>query len=491
MNEAEKAIIEALHSEHCSYRSSKKYLKTFPITGPNVICGPGENAGIVDIGDNQAIVFKMESHNHPSFIDPFQGAATGVGGILRDVFTMGARPIALADVLAFGSWDHPKTKFLLDGVVSGISSYGNCIGVPVVTGKTDFHESYNGNNLVNVMAVGLVNKDEIFYSTAKIGDVYYVGAKTGRDGIDGATMSSKEFSDEAEMPVQIGDPFGGKILMEACLELVKTKAVLSMQDMGAAGLTSSSFEMAAKAGLGIYLDLNKVPIREEMTTIEILLSETQERMLMILDPTKKREAIKIFKKWDLNFACIGKTNKTGRFVVNDIIDLPIDIEAPEDNHPFKSTSIPYKRKEKVLFDKRSIWEQYDYGVGGNTLQGPGKDVAIIRINDEKSIVICVGSNSRLCGMNPYVGGKTIVSDVYKKIKDAGADPLAITNCLNFGSPKNPQVMGQFIECVKGIAHACEENEFPVVSGNVSFYNETSGNPILPTPVIGGIGLLTN
>ena len=523
-NRVELGIFSVMWSEHCSYKSSKKWLKTLPTEAPWVICGPGENAGVVDIGDGHAAIFKMESHNHPSFIEPYQGAATGVGGILRDVFTMGARPISNLNALRFGDPCHPKTKHLVSGVVEGIGSYGNCVGVPTVGGECNFHSSYDGNILVNAMTVGLAQINKIFYSVATgVGNpVVYVGSKTGRDGIHGATMASNEFDSNAEEKrptVQVGDPFTEKLLIEACLELMSTDSIVAIQDMGAAGLTSSSFEMASKGGVGVDLNLDKVPAREDrMTPYEFLLSESQERMLMILQTGKENVAKKIFDKWGLDFSVIGHLTNSGRMVIKDkgevVADLPIDplaTASPEYNRPWLKTK-PDKiiKPEDIstpeslvsvlkllmgspdLSSKRWIWEQYDYLVMGDTLQRPGGDAAVVRIqNTKKALAITTDCTPRYCQADPIEGGKQAVAEAWRNLSAVGAKPLAITDNLNFGSPEKPEIMGQFVGAIEGIRAACSALNFPVVSGNVSFYNETNGSAIQPTPVIGGVGLLVD
>tara|TARA_B100001248_G_scaffold153395_1_gene115342 strand:- start:1297 stop:3513 length:2217 start_codon:yes stop_codon:yes gene_type:complete len=518
----ELGIFSSMWSEHCSYKSSKKWLKTLPTSGENVIQGPGENAGVISIGDGQAAVFKIESHNHPSFIEPYQGAATGVGGILRDVFTMGARPVANLNALRFGSPKNEKTKHLLSGVVAGIGGYGNCIGVPTVGGEVDFHSAYNGNNLVNAMTVGIAQSNKIFYSAAagSGNPVIYVGAKTGRDGIHGATMSSAEFNEDAEEKrptVQVGDPFTEKLLLEACLELMESDAIIAIQDMGAAGLTSSSVEMAGKGGLGMKLNLDHVPVREEgMSAYEIMLSESQERMLMILDPNTEDLAREIFNKWELDFAVIGTLNDTGHLEVlkNGISEanIPIDPmvdQSPEYDRPWSEIpkqeqirSSDYSPKGSLqaafevligcpdLSSRRWIWEQYDYLVMNNTIARPGGDAAVVRVNDtNKAIAMSVDCTPRYCLADPKVGGAQAVAEAWRNITATGAQPLAITNNMNFGNPEKPEIMGQFVGCIKGMSEAALKLEFPVVSGNVSLYNETNGVAILPTPVIGGVGLL--
>ncbi|MFL5259240.1 MAG: phosphoribosylformylglycinamidine synthase subunit PurL [Hyphomicrobiales bacterium] len=518
----ELGIVSAMWNEHCSYKSSKKWLRTLPTTGPRVIQGPGENAGVVDIGDGQAIVFKMESHNHPSFIEPYQGAATGVGGILRDVFTMGARPIAALNALRFGDPSHPKTRHLVSGVVAGIGGYGNSFGVPTVGGEVYFHPRYNGNILVNAMAVGLADADKIFYSKAEgVGlPVVYLGAKTGRDGIHGATMASAAFDENAEEKrptVQVGDPFTEKCLLEACLELMASGAVVAIQDMGAAGLTCSAVEMGAKGGLGIELDLDRVPCREEgMTAYEMMLSESQERMLMVLRPEKEREAEAIFHKWGLDFAIVGYTTDTLRFIVKHRGDIEADLpikelgdEAPEYDRPWEPLRIsrpvpevnvtpPNDLKAAILkvagspdlCSRRWVWEQYDHFIQSNTAQRPGGDAAVLRVGDTgKAIAVSVDCTPRYVNADPYEGGKQAVAECWRNLTAVGADPIAVTDNLNFGNPERPEVMGQFVRAVQGIGEACRALDFPVVSGNVSLYNETNGAAILPTPTIGGVGLL--
>jgi len=518
----ELGIVSAMWNEHCSYKSSRIHLRTLPTKAPWVIQGPGENAGVIDIGDGLAVVFKMESHNHPSFIEPYQGATTGVGGILRDVFTMGARPIAALNFLRFGDPDHPKTRHLLAGVVAGIGGYGNSFGVPTVGGSVGFHERYNGNILVNAMAVGLARADEIFYAKATgVGNpIVYLGSKTGRDGIHGATMASAEFDDNSEEKrptVQVGDPFAEKLLLEACLELMKSGAVIAIQDMGAAGLTCSAVEMGAKGDLGIELDLDKVPCREEgMTAYEMMLSESQERMLMVLKPGMEAEAEAIFRKWGLDFAIIGKTTDTLRFVVKHhgevMADLPIKElgdEAPVYDRPHianthqpaiapESVAPPLSNADALLklvgspdqCSKRWVWEQYDHLILGNTVQTPGGDAAIVRVEDgPKGLALTTDVTPRYCEADPVEGGKQAVAEAWRNITAVGGKPLAITDNLNFGNPERPEVMGQFVGCIRGIAEACQALDFPVVSGNVSLYNETNGRGILPTPAIGGVGVL--
>ena len=520
-NLTELGIFSVMWSEHCSYKSSKKWLKTLPTTAPWVICGPGENAGVIDIGDGQAAIFKMESHNHPSFIEPYQGAATGVGGILRDVFTMGARPIANMNALRFGDPNHPKTRHLVAGVVAGIGGYGNCVGVPTVGGETNFHASYNGNILVNAMTVGLAQADRIFYSAAAgVGNpVVYVGSKTGRDGIHGATMASAEFSEDSEEKrptVQVGDPFTEKLLIEACLEMMATDSIIAIQDMGAAGLTSSSFEMASKGGLGIEMDLDAVPMREEgMTPYEIMLSESQERMLMVLKPGCEDQARAIFDKWELDFAVIGHLTDTGRMVLKRhgaiVADLPIDPLAkasPEYDRPWVAgTKRPVLEPKQVpatdpitalktllacpdLASKRWIWQQYDHMVMGDTVQRPGGDAAVVRIHgSRKGLAITTDCTPRYCLADPHEGGRQAVAEAYRNLSAVGARPLAVTDNLNFGNPEKPEIMGQIVEAIQGMGEACRSLDFPVVSGNVSLYNETNGVAILPPPAIGAVGLL--
>ncbi|WP_420405403.1 phosphoribosylformylglycinamidine synthase subunit PurL [Nisaea sp.] len=525
-NMTELGVFSAMYSEHCSYKSSKKWLKTLPTEAPHVIQGPGENAGVIDIGDGEAAVFKIESHNHPSFIEPYQGAATGVGGILRDVFTMGARPIANLNALRFGSPDNAKTRHLVGGVVAGIGGYGNCIGVPTVAGEVNFHPAYNGNILVNAMTVGLAPADRIFYSAAAgAGNpVIYVGAKTGRDGIHGATMSSAEFNEDSEEKrptVQVGDPFTEKLLLEACLELMATDTIIAIQDMGAAGLTSSSVEMAGKGGLGIELDLARVPAREEkMTPYELMLSESQERMLIILKPgpEAEAEARAIFDKWELDFAVIGHLTTTGNLVlkmgeetVGDIPIAPMVAESPEYDRPWQPTpaapvldpaSIPAPAsltgalKDLIgspdLCSRRWIWEQYDHLIMGDTAIRPGGDAALVRVRDsKKGIAVCVDCTPRYVKAAPETGGAQAVAETWRNITATGARPLAVTNNMNFGNPTKPEIMGQFVGAIEGMKAACLALDYPVVSGNVSLYNETEGKAILPTPVIGGVGVIAD
>jgi len=518
----ELGIVSAMWNEHCSYKSSKKWLKTLPTKGPKVIQGPGENAGVVDIGDGQAVIFKMESHNHPSFIEPYQGAATGVGGILRDVFTMGARPVAALNALRFGSPDHPKTRHLVSGVVAGIGGYGNSFGVPTLGGEVNFHSRYNGNILVNAMAVGLADTDKIFYSKAEgVGlPVVYLGAKTGRDGIHGATMASAEFDDKAEEKrptVQVGDPFTEKCLLEACLELMASGAVIAIQDMGAAGLTCSAVEMGAKGDLGIELDLDKVPCREDgMTAYEMMLSESQERMLMVLRPEQEEEAEAIFRKWGLDFAIVGQTTDTLRFVIKHEgevkADLPIKElgdEAPEYDRPWVAPKAqPFLKAEDVpapndlkaailkilaspdMSSRRWVWEQYDHLIQSNSAQIPGGDAGVIRLDGTpKGLAVSTDVTPRYVEADPYEGGKQAVAECWRNLTAVGADPIAVTDNLNFGNPERPEIMGTFVKAIEGIGEACRALDFPVVSGNVSLYNETNGQAILPTPAIGGVGLL--
>jgi len=518
----ELGIFSAMWNEHCSYKSSKKWLKTLPTEGPRVLQGPGENAGVVDIGDGEAVVFKMESHNHPSYIEPYQGAATGVGGILRDVFTMGARPVAAMNALRFGEPDHPRTRHLVSGVVAGVGGYGNSFGVPTVGGEVEFHARYNGNCLVNAFAAGLAKSDSIFLSKAEgVGlPVVYLGAKTGRDGVGGATMASAEFDEtieEKRPTVQVGDPFTEKCLLEACLELMETGAVIAIQDMGAAGLTCSAVEMGAKGDLGIELDLDSVPVREEnMSAYEMMLSESQERMLMVLRPELEGQAKAIFKKWGLDFAIVGKTTDTLRFVVNHqgetVADLPIKElgdEAPEYDRPWvEPTKQPVLAAADIAepqdyaealtklvgsangASRRWVYEQYDTLIQGNSAETPGGDAGVIRVNGgRKGLAFTVDVTPRYCEADPFEGGKQAVAEVWRNLTAVGAEPLAATDNLNFGNPEKPDIMGQFVGCIKGIGEACRELAFPIVSGNVSLYNETHGQAILPTPAIGGVGLL--
>jgi phosphoribosylformylglycinamidine synthase len=518
----ELGIFSAMWNEHCSYKSSKVHLRGLPVQAPWVIQGPGENAGVIDIGDGLAVVFKMESHNHPSYIEPYQGAATGVGGILRDVFTMGARPIACLNSLSFGAPEHPKTRHLVHGVVAGIGGYGNSFGVPTVGGSVRFHTRYDGNNLVNAMAVGLAETDKIFYAAASgVGmPIVYLGSKTGRDGIHGASMASAEFghdSEEKRPTVQVGDPFAEKLLLEACLEIMRKDCVIAIQDMGAAGLTCSAVEMGAKGDLGVTLELDKVPCRERgMSAYEMMLSESQERMLMVLKPEKEAEAEAIFRKWGLDFAVIGETTPTKRFIVRHggtvMADLPIKElgdEAPVYNRPFVETprqpeisasEVPQPEDWNAallhllgspdLCSKRWVWEQYDHVILGNTVQRPGGDAAVVRVLDgPKALALTTDVTPRYCEADPFEGGKQAVAEAWRNLTAVGAQPLALTDNLNFGNPERPEIMGQLVGCIRGIADACKALDFPVVSGNVSLYNETNGRAILPTPTIGGVGLL--
>ncbi len=523
-NLVELGIFSVMWSEHCSYKSSRIHLKKLPTTAPWVICGPGENAGVIDIGDGQAAIFKMESHNHPSYIEPYQGAATGVGGILRDVFTMGARPVANMNALRFGRPDHPKMKHLVQGVVAGIGGYGNCVGVPTVGGETNFHKAYDGNILVNAMTVGVADTDKIFYSAATgLGNpIVYVGSKTGRDGIHGATMASADFdekSDEKRPTVQVGDPFTEKLLIEACLELMATDAIVAIQDMGAAGLTSSSVEMASKGGAGIRLNMNMVPCREEgMTPYEMMLSESQERMLMVLKPGKEPMAEAIFRKWELDFAVIGEVTDTGHMVLEwngeVVCDIPLDPladDAPLYDRPHMPTPKPAAIEALAesadigadlvtligspdLANRRWIFEQYDSQVGADTLQKSGGDAAVVRVHGtDKALAISTDCTPRYCFADPYEGGKQAVAETFRNICAVGATPLAITNCLNFANPQRPEIMGQIVGCLEGMGDACRALDYPIVSGNVSLYNESKatggGSAILPTPAIGGVGLM--
>ena len=529
-NLVELGIFSVMWSEHCSYKSSRIHLKKLPTEAPWVICGPGENAGVIDIGDGQAAIFKMESHNHPSYIEPYQGAATGVGGILRDVFTMGARPVANMNALRFGRPDHPKMKHLVQGVVAGIGGYGNCVGVPTVGGETNFHPAYDGNILVNAMTVGVADTDKIFYSAATgVGNpIVYVGSKTGRDGIHGATMASADFGEDAEEKrptVQVGDPFTEKLLIEACLELMATDAIVAIQDMGAAGLTSSSVEMASKGGCGIRLNMNAVPQRETgMTPYEMMLSESQERMLMVLKPGKEPMAQAIFEKWELDFAVIGEVTDTGHMVLEwngDVVcDIPLGPladDAPQYDRPALSRE-DYKAWAKVkplgdvpqsadltkdllklmaspdLASRAWIWQQYDSQVGADTAQKSGGDAAVVRVHGhKKALAMSTDCTPRYVYADPYEGGKQAVAETYRNISAVGATPLAITNCLNFANPQRPEIMAQFVGALEGMGDACRALDYPIVSGNVSLYNESKatggGSAILPTPAIGGVGLL--
>ncbi|GGD18308.1 phosphoribosylformylglycinamidine synthase subunit PurL [Aureimonas glaciei] len=519
----ELGIFSAMWNEHCSYKSSKRWLKTLPTKGVRVLQGPGENAGVVDIGDGDCVVFKMESHNHPSFIEPYQGAATGVGGILRDVFTMGARPIAAMNALRFGAPDHPKTRHLVAGVVAGVGGYGNAFGVPTVGGEVNFHPRYNGNCLVNAFAAGLAKSDAIFLSEAKgVGlPVVYLGAKTGRDGVGGATMASAEFDENIEEKrptVQVGDPFTEKCLLEACLELMQTGAVIAIQDMGAAGLTCSAVEMGAKGGLGIELDLDKVPVREtHMSAYEMMLSESQERMLMVLEPSKQAVAEAIFLKWGLDFAVVGKTTDDLRFRVlfqgHEVANLPIrelGDEAPEYDRPWiepKPAKLIHAADIaepadlgatllKILgspdiASRRWVFEQYDTLIQGNSLQRPGGDAGVVRVDGHptKALAFTSDVTPRYCEADPFQGGMQAVAECWRNLTAVGAEPIAATDNLNFGNPEKPEIMGQLVKAIEGIGAACTALAFPIVSGNVSLYNETHGQGILPTPTIGGVGLI--
>ncbi len=523
-NLVELGIFSVMWSEHCSYKSSRIHLKKLPTTAPWVICGPGENAGVIDIGDGQAAIFKMESHNHPSYIEPYQGAATGVGGILRDVFTMGARPVANLNALRFGRPDHPKMRHLIAGVVHGIGGYGNCVGVPTVGGEVNFHPAYDGNILVNAMTVGVADTDKIFYSAASgVGNpIVYVGSKTGRDGIHGATMASADFGEDAEEKrptVQVGDPFTEKLLIEACLELMASDAIVAIQDMGAAGLTSSSVEMASKGGVGIELIMDDVPQRETgMTAYEMMLSESQERMLMVLKPGREDFAKAIFEKWELDFAVIGHVTDTGRMVLKhhgetvcDIPLAPLADDAPLYDRPATPTP-PAKALTDVpsckdiaadlltlmaspdIASRRWIWEQYDSQVGADTVQRPGGDAAVVRVHGtDKALAMTTDCSPRYCFADPVEGGKQAIAEAWRNLSAVGATPLAVTNCLNFANPQRPEIMGQIVGCLEGMSEACRALDFPIVSGNVSLYNESKatggGSAILPTPAIGGVGLL--
>jgi phosphoribosylformylglycinamidine synthase II len=535
-NLTELGIFSVMWSEHCSYKSSRVHLKKLPTTAPWVICGPGENAGVIDIGDGQAAIFKMESHNHPSYIEPYQGAATGVGGILRDVFTMGARPVANLNALRFGRPDHPRMRHLIAGVVAGIGGYGNCVGVPTVGGEVNFHPAYDGNILVNAMTVGVADTDKIFYSAASgVGNpIVYVGSKTGRDGIHGATMASADFSEGSEEKrptVQVGDPFTEKLLIEACLELMASDAIVAIQDMGAAGLTSSSVEMASKGGVGIELDMNAVPVREQgMTPYEMMLSESQERMLMVLKPGREAEAEAIFRKWELDFAVIGTVTEAGPDgghmvlkwngeVAADIPLAPLADEAPLYARPHLSRD-EYRAWAQVkplgdlpestdivadllslmaspdLASRRWIWEQYDQKVGGDTVQPPGGDAALVRVHGtDKALAITTDCTPRYCYADPYEGGRQAIAEAYRNLSAVGATPLAVTNCLNFANPQRSEIMAQIVFCLEGMSEACRALDFPIISGNVSLYNESKatggGSAILPTPAIGGVGLLAD
>ena len=518
----ELGIFSAMWNEHCSYKSSKKWLRTLPTEGARVVHGPGENAGVVDIGDGEVVVFKMESHNHPSFIEPYQGAATGVGGILRDVFTMGARPVAALNALRFGAPEHPRTRNLVAGVVAGIAGYGNAFGVPTVGGEVNFHAGYNGNILVNAFAAGIAKKDQVFTAAASgVGlPVVYLGSRTGRDGIHGASMASAEFDDdshEKRPTVQVGDPFSEKLLLEACLELMATGAVIAIQDMGAAGLTCSAVEMGAKGGLGIALDLDAVPIREDgMSAYEMMLSESQERMLMVLRPEKREEAEAVFRKWGLDFAVVGHTTDDLRFRVvhagEERANLPIrelGDEAPEYDRPHLArpapppldpATVPEPNDVGVdllallatpdLASRRWIFEQYDHLIQGNTVQRPGGDAAVIRVGDgPKGLAFSLDVTPRYCAADPVEGGRQAVAECWRNLTAVGAEPLAVTDNLNFGNPEKPEIMGELVGAIRGISDACRALDFPVVSGNVSLYNETNGVAIPPTPAIGGVGLI--
>ena len=517
----ELGIFSAMWNEHCSYKSSKKWLRTLPTTGPQVICGPGENAGVVDIGDGQAVIFKMESHNHPSYIEPYQGAATGVGGILRDVFTMGARPVAAMNSLSFGETSHPKTRQLVNGVVEGVGGYGNCFGVPTVGGEVRFDPAYNGNCLVNAFAAGLADADKIFYSAASgVGmPVVYLGAKTGRDGVGGATMASAEFDDtieEKRPTVQVGDPFTEKRLMEATLELMATGAVISIQDMGAAGLTCSAVEMGDKGELGVKLNLENVPQREEnMTAYEMMLSESQERMLMVLKPELEAEARAVFEKWDLDFAIVGETIAEDRFLIlhngevkADLVLSKLSSTAPEYDRPWQPTPAPEALTDadvptidpidglKALISspnyagKQWVYEQYDSMVMADTARGPGLGGGVIRVHGtDKKLAFTSDVTPRYVKANPIEGGKQAVAEAYRNLTAVGAKPLATTDNMNFGNPEKPEIMGQFVGAIQGIGAAVSALDMPIVSGNVSLYNETDGQAILPTPTIGAVGLI--
>ena len=520
----ELGIFSAMWNEHCSYKSSKKWLRTLPTTGACVIQGPGENAGVVDIGDGECVVFKMESHNHPSFIEPYQGAATGVGGILRDVFTMGARPVAAMNALRFGAPDHPKTRHLVAGVVAGIGGYANAFGVPTVAGEVAFDARYNGNCLVNAFAAGLARSDQLFYSKAQgVGlPVVYLGARTGRDGVGGATMASAEFDDRIEEKrptVQVGDPFTQKRLLEACLELMASGAVIAIQDMGAAGLTCSAVEMGAKGDLGIELDLDRVPVREEhMSAYEMMLSESQERMLMVLRPERRAEAEAIFHKWGLDFAVVGRTTARPRFLVRHagavVADLPIKElgeEAPEYDRPWQAAPAPAPLDPRDipradiaqslltilggpdLSSRRWVWEQYDTLIQGNSLQRPGGDAGVIRVENHrtKALAFTCDVTPRYCEADPFEGAKQAVAECWRNLTATGALPLAATDNLNFGNPERAEIMGQLVRAIEGIGQACRALDFPIVSGNVSLYNETNGRAILPTPTIAGVGLIAD
>ncbi len=524
-NEVELGIFSVMWSEHCSYKSSRVHLKKLPTTGPHVIQGPGENAGIIDIGEGWGVAFKMESHNHPSFIEPYQGAATGVGGILRDVFTMGARPIANLNSLRFGSANHAKTPFLVSGVVSGIGGYGNCMGVPTVGGEVFFDSSFDKNILVNAMTVGLVRHDRIFKGLAEgVGNpVIYVGSKTGRDGIHGATMASGEFDDKSEEKrptVQVGDPFTEKLLLEACLEVMQQDYLVGIQDMGAAGLTSSSFEMASRAGSGIEMDLDQIPTREEgMTPYEMMLSESQERMLLVSKRGFEEKVLEIFKKWDLDAVVVGKVTDDGWMrlrkdgqVVAELPIAPLVDQAPLYNRPASPSPEQAKRKELKLeslsipsdfnqtllqllgspnlCSREWVYQQYDHMVMTNTVVLPGSDAAVLRIKgSKKGIAVTSDCNSRYCYLDPYLGAQHAVAEAARNLACSGAKPMAVTDCLNFGNPEKPEIMWEFVEAVRGMGEACRALDTPIVSGNVSLYNETNGVAIFPTPTIGMVGLM--
>jgi phosphoribosylformylglycinamidine synthase subunit PurL len=521
-NYVELGIFSVMWSEHCSYKSTRAHLRRLPTKAPWVLQGPGENAGVIDIGDGDAAIFKMESHNHPSFIEPYQGAATGVGGIMRDVFTMGARPVAMMNALRFGAPENEKTRHLVAGVVAGIGGYGNCMGIPTVGGEVNFHPSYNGNILVNAMCVGLARVDKIFTSAAEgAGNpVVYIGSKTGRDGIHGATMASAEFNEDSQEKrptVQVGDPFTEKLLLEACLELMATDAIIAIQDMGAAGLTSSSAEMASKGGSGIELDLDHVPQREtDMTAYEMLLSESQERMLAVLKPGREAEAERIFRKWELDFAVIGRTTDTNHFVIRHqggvVADIPVQAladEAPVYQRPYTRREAAagepdFDRSRPVmqsllkligspdLCSRRWVWEQYDTSVMADTAQSPGGDAAVVRVHGtNKALAITTDVTPRYCKADPFEGAKQAVAEAWRNLSAVGARPLAVTDNLNFGNPEKPEIMGEIANCIDGIAAACRALDFPVISGNCSLYNETNGEAILPTPAIGGVGLIAD
>ena len=519
----ELGIFSVMWSEHCSYKSSRLHLKKLPTRSKLVLQGPGENAGIIDIGDGYAIAFKIESHNHPSFIEPFQGAATGVGGILRDIFTMGARPVAVMDALRFGPLDKPRNRRILEGVVSGIAHYGNCFGVPTVGGECVLEECYSGNPLVNVFALGVFKKDEVFYGKAKgVGNpVIYVGAKTGRDGIHGASMASAEFTEESRQKrpnVQVGDPFLEKLLLEACLEAMQTGAVVGIQDMGAAGLTCSTCEMGSRAGTGVEIDLKYVPQRETgMSPYEIMLSESQERMLLVAAKGREQEVFGVFQKWGLDAVTVGKVTSDGMLRVKDHGEVVAEIpnraladEAPLYDRPHTKPYRPAPLEPPIsiaasqslksdliallssgdICSKRWIWEQYDYLVRSSTLAGPGSDAAIVRIKETgTSVAMSLDGNGRYCALDPREGTKLLVAECCRNLSTAGALPVAATNNLNFGNPERPEIMAQIVESIEGMAEACRFFETPITGGNVSLYNETLGEPIFPTPVMGVVGLM--